>query len=229
MLTLSLYINNVFDQTFEIGLAILIPSQVDSSQHHFLEAMIDDALDIVIDVFCGSAGGSSSDHRDDTVGTEVVAPVVDLDQAAGVEGVVGRLVAEQVAVVAFGVALPFVEMLFHDVENGGFAFVVDDIVGDAGLDEFLFTMVDHAACDDQQGFGVFPSDLMDGLSAFLVAGVGDRAGVHHEDVGLATLNNLIATCFETRGQGVGFIEVHTASKGFEGDGFHFNYFTPQRY
>ena len=49
------------------------------------------------------------------------------------EGVKSGSVAEQVAVVAFGVAVTRAEMLVDDVEQGGFALVVDDIVGDARL------------------------------------------------------------------------------------------------
>ena len=49
------------------------------------------------------------------------------------ESVESGLVAEQVAVVAFGVAVTLAEMLVDDVEQCCFALVVDDIVGDAGL------------------------------------------------------------------------------------------------
>ena len=45
-------------------------------------------------------------------------------------------------------------------------------------------MVDHTACDSNECIRVFASDLVDSLAAFLVAGVGDGAGVHNEDIGI---------------------------------------------
>ena len=146
---------------------------------------------------------------------------MDFDEAAGVEGVESRLVAEQVAVVAFGVAVAFLIVFLHNVEDGGFAFIVDDVVGDAALDQFFLAVVDHAAGDYQQGLGVFPSDLMDGLAAFLIALVGDGTGVHHEDVGfVVAAHHLIAACLEPRRQRIGLKEVHSATQGFESNFFH---------
>ena len=58
---------------------------------------------------------------------------MDLDEASGVEGVEGWMVTEQVAIVALGVAVSSVEVFVDDIEQGGLAFVVDDIVGDARL------------------------------------------------------------------------------------------------
>ena len=71
---------------------------------------------IVIYVCCGTTRCSSTHHGDDTIGAEVVAAIVNFDEAAGMEGVEGRLVAEQVAVVALGVAVPCAEMLVDDIE-----------------------------------------------------------------------------------------------------------------
>lgn len=60
-------------------------------------------------------------------------------------------------------------------------------------------MVDHAASDSNQSLGVLASNLVDGLAAFLVAGVGDGAGVHDEDIGTAiAIRNLIPRRLETR-------------------------------
>ena len=41
---------------------------------------------------------------------------MDFDETARVEGVEGGLVTEQVTVVAFGIAVAVLEMLFNDVE-----------------------------------------------------------------------------------------------------------------
>ena len=88
-------------------------------------------------------------------------------------------------------------MLVDDVEQGRFALVVDDIVRQARLQKFLLPMVHHAARDGNQRFGMLPPDLVDGLSAFLVARVGDGAGVHDEDVRRAVgIRNLISRRLE---------------------------------
>ena len=77
-------------------------------------------------------------------------------------------------------------------------------------------MVDHAARDGNQGLGVFAPDLTDGLTTFLVAGVGDSAGVHDKDVGTAiAVGNLIASRLETRRQSIGLIQVDAASQSLE--------------
>ena len=60
-------------------------------------------------------------------------------------------------------------------------------------------MVDHAAGDGNQCLGVLPPYLMDGLTAFLVARVGDGTGVDDENVGAAVaIRNFIARRLETR-------------------------------
>ena len=102
---ITFYINNVFDQGLEVGVTIAITSHIDACEYDLLETMVNHFLDVFIDVLGGTAGGSSPDHRDDTVGAEIVASVVDLDEASGMEGVEGRLVAEQVAVVALWIAV----------------------------------------------------------------------------------------------------------------------------
>ena len=90
-------------------------------------------------------------------------------------------------------------------------------------------MVDHATSDGNQCLRMLATYLTDGLAAFLVAGVGDGAGVHDEDVGdTVALGNLIPRRLEPRCQSIGLIEVDTATESFEGDGFvHFNYFALQ--
>ena len=68
---------------------------------------------------------------------------------------------------------------------------------------------------------MLPPYLMDGLPTFLVAGVGDGAGVDDEDVGAAiAIRNLVPRRLEPRSQGIGLIEVDATAEGFEGDFFH---------
>ena len=168
-----------------------------------------------------TAGGSSPDHGDDAVGTEVVAAVVDFDEAAGMEGVEGRVVAEQIAVVAFGVAVTHAEMFVDDVEQGSLAFIVNDIVGNAGLQQFFFPVIDHAARDGNQCLGMFAPNLVDGLAAFLVAGVGDGAGIHNKDISVGiAVSDFIARRLETRRQSVGLIQVDAASQCLERNSHH---------
>ena len=205
-------IQDVLHELFEVDVLILVTSHIDTRQHDFLEVMGDDFAHVVIDVLGGAAGGPSPDHGDDAVGAEVVAAVMDFDEAAGVEGVEGGVVAEQVAVVAFGVAVTRAEVFVDDVEQGGLALVVDDIVCDAGLQQILFPVVDHAAGDGNKCLGVLAAYLVDGLTAFLVAGVGDGAGVHDKDIGLGiTVGDVVARCLETRRQSIGLIEVDAAA------------------
>ena len=209
-------IQDVLNELLEVGAFVLVASHVDSSQHDFLEAVGDDLAYVVIDVLGRAARGASSHHRDDAVGAEVVAAIMDLDEAAGMEGVEGRLVAEQVAVVTLRVAVACAEMLVDDVEQGRLSLVVDDKVGDAGLQQFLFSVVDHAAGDGNQCLGMLASDLVDGLATFLVAGVGDGAGVHDKDVGIGiAVGDVVARSLEARCQSVSLIQVDTTSQSLE--------------
>ena len=109
-------VKNVFHELLKVGAFVLVATHVDTCQHDFLEAMGDDLAHVVVDVLGGSAGGSSPDHWDDAVGAEVVAAVMNLDETAGMESVEGGMVAEQVTVVAFGVAVAEAEVLVDDVE-----------------------------------------------------------------------------------------------------------------
>lgn len=205
-------VQDVFYKLLEVSAFILVAPHIDSRQHDFLETVGDDFTHIIIYVLSRAARGTSSDHRDDAIRAEVVAAVVDLDEAACVEGVEGGMVAEQVAVVTFRVAVASLEVLIDDVEEGGFALVVDDIVCNAGLQQLFFPVVDHTACDDDQCLGVLASYLMDGLSAFLVAGVGDSAGVHDKDIGITiAIGKIIPRLLEARCQGIGLIEIDAAA------------------
>ena len=205
-------VQDVFHQLLEVGAFILVTPHVDAGQHDFLEAVGDDFAHIIIDVLGRTACGTTSHHGDDAVGAEVVAAVVNLDEAAGVEGVEGGVVAEQVAVVALGVAVASAEMLVDDVEQGSLALVVDDEVSDARLQQFLFPVVDHATRDGNQCLGVLAAYLVDGLTAFLVAGVGDGAGVHDKDIGVGVaVGDVVARRLEARCQSIGLIQVDAAA------------------
>ena len=189
---------DVFHKLLKIGVFVLVSPHVYACQHDFLEAVGKHFAHIIIDVFGGTTRCPAAHHRDDAVGAEVVAAVVYFDEAARVESVEGGSVAEQVAVVAFGVAVAVAEMLVDDVEHGRFVLVVDDIVRQTRLQKFLLPMVHHAARDGNQRFGMLPPDLVDGLSAFLVARVGDGAGVHDEDVNVVVIvfRDFISRCLE---------------------------------
>ena len=192
-------IKDTLHELFEVGAFVLISSHVDTSQHDFLETVGDDLAYVVIDVLGRAACGASSHHGDDAVGAEVVASVVDFDEAARMEGVESGLVTEQVTVITFRVAMARLEMLVDDIENGGLAFVVDDIIRYAGLQQFFLPVVDHAAGDDYQRLWVLAPDLVDGLTTFLVARVGDGAGVHDEDIGVGiAVGNVVARSLEAR-------------------------------
>ena len=73
-------------------------------------------------------------------------------------------------------------------------------------------MVHHAARDRNQGFGMAAPDLSNGLTAFLVARVGDGAGVNDVNVGvLAAQCDVVAIALELRGYRVGLVEVKAAA------------------
>ena len=72
----------------------MVTPHIDPSQYNFPEAVGHNFAHIVIDVFCGTTRGAPSHHRDDAVGAEIVAAIMDLDEAAGVEGVEGGVVTE---------------------------------------------------------------------------------------------------------------------------------------
>ena len=203
---------DVLRKLLETSAFVLIASHIHARQHDFLEAVGDDLANVVIDVFSWTAGGSASDHGDNAIGTEVVAAVMDLDEATGVEGVEGRLIAEEVAVVALGVAASRAEVLVDDVEKGCFALVVNDIIHDARLHKLVLSVIYHAACDGDECFRVLPPDLVDGLAAFLVARIGDGAGVHDEDIGIAiAVGNLVSRRLESRRQSISLIQIDAAA------------------
>ena len=203
---------DVFHKLLKVSAFVLVTPHVYASQYDFLEAVADDFAHIIIDVLGGTACRPAAYHRDDAIGAEVVAAVMDFDEAAGVEGVEGGLVAEQVAVVAFGVAVTCAEMLVDDVEQSGFALIVNDIVGHARLQQFLLPVIHHAPRDGNERLRMFSPDLVDGLAAFLVAGVGDGAGVHDEDIGVTiAISDLISRRLEPRRQGIGFIQIDAAA------------------
>ena len=103
-------------------------------------------------------------------------------------------------------------MLVDDIKQGGFAFIVNDKVYHARLQQFLLPMIHHAPRDGNQCFGMASPDLPDGLAAFLVAGIGDGAGVHDEDIRRAfAIGNLISRRLEPRSQSVSFIQIDAAA------------------
>lgn len=73
-------------------------------------------------------------------------------------------------------------------------------------------MVDHATRNGNESLGMFASNLVDGLAAFLVAGVGDGASVYNKDIGIAiAISDFISRCLEARSQGIGFIQIDAAA------------------
>lgn len=213
---ITIDVENVFNELLEIGVFVLITSHVDSGQNDFLEAVGDDFPDVVVDFFRWTTGAAASYSRNDAVGAVVVAAVVNLDETARVKSIESWLITEKVAVVAFGVTSTFLEMVVNDVENGGFAFVVDDIVGNARLEQLFLVIVDHASRDGNQCIGVLAPYLMDGLAAFLVALVGDGAGIDNEDIGaFAAFGNFVAVGLESRCQSVSLKQVDAAAQCLE--------------
>lgn len=213
---ITIDVENVFNELLEIGVFVLITSHVDSGQNDFLEAVSDDFPDIVKDIFRRTAGASASYGWNDAVGAVVVAAVVNLDETARVKRIESWLITEKVTVVAFGVAGTFLEMVVDDVKNGGFAFVVDDIVGNARLQQLFLVIVDHASRDGNQRIGILAPYLMDGLAAFLVALVGDGAGVNNEDIcAFAAFGYFVAVGLESRCQSISLKQVDAAAQCLE--------------
>lgn len=213
---ITIDVENVFNELLEIGVFVLITSHVDSGQNDFLEAVSDDFPDIVKDIFRRTAGASASYGWNDAVGAVVVATVVNLDEAARVKRIESWLITEKVAVVTFWVAGTFLEMVVDDVKNGGFALIVDDIVGNARLEQFFLVIVDHASRDGNQCIGILAPYLMDGLAAFLVALVGDGAGVDNEDIGaFAAFGYFVAVGLESRCQSVSLKQVDATAQCLE--------------
>lgn len=213
---ITIDVENVFHKLLEIGVFVLVTPHVDAGQNNFLEAVGDDFPDIVVDFFCWTAGAAASYSRNDAVGAVVVTAVVNLDETARVKSIEGWLITEKVTVVTFGVAGTFLEMVVDDVKNGGFAFVVDDIVGNARLEQLFLVIVDHASRDGNQCIGILAPYLMDGLAAFLVALVGDCAGVDNEDIGaFAAFGYFVAVGLESRCQSVSLKQVDAAAQCLE--------------
>ena len=73
-----------------------VPSYIHTGQDNLLKAEVNDLAYIFEDIGGRPADGPSPDPWDDAVGAEIVASVLDLDKAAGMEGVVGCFEAEKV-------------------------------------------------------------------------------------------------------------------------------------
>ena len=73
-------------------------------------------------------------------------------------------------------------------------------------------MIDHAARDGNQCLGMLAPNLVDGLTTFLVASIGDGAGVYDKDIGITiAVGDFISCRLETRRQGIGLIEIDAAT------------------
>ena len=107
-------------------------------------------------------------------------------------------------------------MVVDDVKHGGFALIVNDIVCNARLQQLFLVIVDHASRDGNQCIWILATYLMDGLAAFLVALVGDGAGVDNEDIGAFTaFGNFVAVGLESRCQSVSLKQVDTTAQCLE--------------
>ena len=59
---------NVFNQLLEISVLKLVTSNIDASQHDFLETMAHDFVHVIIYVLSGTTRRPSAHHRDGCVG-----------------------------------------------------------------------------------------------------------------------------------------------------------------
>lgn len=174
---------------FKINVLKFITPHVYAGEYYLLEAMVNNLTDVVVDLLVATACGSASYVRDDAVRAEVVAAVVNLYQASGVERVECRAVAEKVFVKALWVnGFAFHEAV-DNVEKRVFSLVVDGEVDDAGCEHLLLAVVHHAARRRDDGGGVGTAYLIQRLSAFLVALVRHRTGVHDINVGIVFILN----------------------------------------
>lgn len=184
---------------FKINIIVFVSSHIYSRQDYFLEAVADEFRDVLVDVGVGAACGSASHHRDDAVRAEIVASVVNFDEASCVEGVEGGGVGKKVGVIVFEAGYIVGKMIRDDVEDGVFMFIINNVVDDAGVDEFLFAVIDHAACRNDECVSVFAPYLVQKLSAFLVAHVCDGACVDDINVGIALCRYVPALFMKTGG------------------------------
>ena len=137
---------------------------------------------------------------------------MNLNQTAGVEGAVSRSVAEQVLVEAFRVDGFAFDMAVDNAEKCVFAFIINGIVDDTRVEHLLFAVIHHAAHRRYDGARVLASYLVDCLPTFLVALVGDGAGVYDVNISVFVAFHHVVTClFELRRKSVGFIEVYAAT------------------
>ncbi len=205
----------------EVNILILVSPHVDTCQNNFFEAVCHNIADVIVNLVSRTAGGSAAHVWNYAVGTEIVTSVVNLNQTAGVEGAVGWTVAEQVLVEAFRVD----GFAFHSAvdyaEKSIFAFVVYSVINGARIEHLLLAMVDHAAHGRYDGSGVGAPDLVDSLTAFLVALIGDGTGVDYVNIRVfVAVHHLVTGLLELRRQGVCLIEVYSATQCLKGD-FHF--------
>lgn len=201
----------------KINVLILITSHVHACQNHFFEAVSNNILDVFVNLVGWTARGSSANVWNDAVRAEIVASIVNLDQASGVESAVSWPVAEQILVKTFGVNGFAFHAAVDDAEKRVFPLVVDGVVDNTAVEHLLFPMVHHASHRRDYGSRVGTSDLVDCLPTFLVALVGYGAGVYNVDVSVVVVfHDVVACLFELRRQSVRFIEIYTATECFKG-------------
>jgi len=181
---------------------------VDSGEDDLTVACVEETLCFVESEIRGLAGGIGAYVRDDAVGTEGVAAVLDFEEGAGACGVVGEGVGQRDGLGGWGME---VSETAQEIVFGG-----EDVEDAREFAEGLGSGPCATTGDEDGNVGVPAVEGADGLSRFSVGAVGDGAGV--DDDGVESCGRRggepVEPC-EILAQEFAFVLVNLAAEGEE--------------
>jgi hypothetical protein len=157
-------IQDLLHQAFEIQAFEIIPANIHTRQDNLFKSMSNDFPDVLKDIFHRPAYGPATDFGDDTKGAKVIATVLYLDIAAGVEGIVGGFKPKKVSFKLFWIYRLSLEMGLDDLKDGAFLRILNKIGDPFHLLQLLFLPVYHTAGNNGDGMVWLPCSLVDSLA-----------------------------------------------------------------
>ena len=165
----------------------------------------------------GHAALGATGKGDQTVGAEVLAAVLHLEQGPGAPGqTAGRQQVEEGRRFVPQIPDAVLCQLFHDGNDAAFVGGADDGICAAGLPGLFGLHLGIAAAENQPGVGVDFFAPAGGVAGFPVGQGGDRAGVHHIHIGKAVKGHDLMTVLGKQAlQRLGFKLIGLTAKGIK--------------
>jgi len=113
---------------FKISIFILISSDIDSRENNFFVTEGNNLFYVFIYIFCRTANGASPHLGNDAKRTEIVTAILDFNQAAGMQSIVGGIIVKQIFLKPVGRNDFSPKMGFHERGDGRFMVVIHNII-----------------------------------------------------------------------------------------------------